>query len=132
VKYTQRGVVTKDLVASFFDIPAGKLKVAYATQASGPQINDARTQDAAATYDFIVNPTGMLLGFAPSAPSVLTPSAGYTFTWKGYLAGNSEGIRTKQFRMEHLGSDRIESEMTYDHKIVSTDCGVYVNNVVSS
>lgn len=132
VKYTQKGVVTKDLVASFFDIPPGKLMIAYATQALGPQINDARTQDAAATYEFIVEPTGMLLGYAPASPSILTPSAGYTFNWKGYLAGNSEGIKTKQFRMEHLGSDRVESEMTYDHKIVSTDCGVFVNDVVAA
>ncbi len=132
VKYTQRGVVTKDLVASFFDIPPGKLVVAYATQALGAAINDAALQDAGASYEFIVPPTGMLLGFAPPSPSLLTPSAGYTFTWKGYLAGNAEGLRMKQFRMEHLGSDRLEAEMTYDHKIVSTDCGVWLNTVVAA
>jgi hypothetical protein len=129
IKYTQRGVVTKELVAAFFDVD--RLEIAYATQASGPQINDAALQDASATYDFIVNSKAILLGYAPRNPSLLTPSAGYTFTWSGYAAGNSEGLRIKQFRMEHLGSDRIEGEMTYDMKVVSTDCGVFMNAVVS-
>jgi hypothetical protein len=39
---------------------------------------------------------GVLFGYAPSSPSLLTPSAGYTFTWSGYLGGNSEGIRIKR------------------------------------
>ena len=129
IKFTQRGVVTKELVASFFDVP--RLEICYATQATGAQINDAAAQDAGADYDFIVNPKGALLGYAPPSPSLLTPSAGYTFTWKGYAAGNSEGLKIKQFRMEHLGSDRIEGEMTYDQKVVSTDCGVFLNDVVS-
>ena len=131
VKYTQRGVVTKDLVASFFDIPPGRLVVAYATQSIGPQINAARLQDAQANYEFIVDPKSMLFGYAPESPSLLTPSAGYTFTWNGYLNGNAEGLRVKQFRMEHLASDRIEGEMTYDMKVVSPDCGVFLSNVVS-
>lgn len=129
VKYTQRGVVTKDLVASFFDLP--QLRVCYATVAAGPQINDAVSQDAAATYDFIVPSKGVLLGYAPDSPSLQTPSAGYTFAWSGYSAGNAEGLRIKQFRMEHLASDRIEGEMTYDMKVVSTDCAVFLNDVVS-
>jgi hypothetical protein len=129
VKYTQRGVVTKELVASFFDIK--KLVVCYATVADGPQINDAAAQDAAATYDWIIPSKGVLLGYAPDEPSLMTPSAGYTFTWSGYAAGNQEGLRIKQFRMEHLGSDRIEGEMTYDQKVVSTDCGIFLNDVVS-
>lgn len=129
IKYTQKGVVTKDLVASFFDIE--KLEVAYATQATGPQINDAAAQDAAATFDFIVPSKSVLLGFAPPSPSLLTPSAGYTFTWKGYTMGNSQGLRIKRFRMEHLASDRVEGEMTYDMKAVSTDCGIFLNAAVA-
>lgn len=129
IKYTQKGVVTKDLVASFFDLP--KLEVCYATQASGPQINDAAAQDAATTYDWIVNPKSVLLGYAPGSPSLMTPSAGYTFSWKGYGAGNKMGLTMSQMRMQHLKSDRIEGEMTYDMKVVSPDCGVFLNNVVS-
>lgn len=129
VKYTQKAVVTKDLVAAFFDLET--FEVCYATQAIGPQINDAEAQDAATDYDFIVPSKSFLLGYRPTSPSLMTPAAGYTFVWSGYAAGNSEGIRIKQFRMEHLASDRIEGEMTYDMKVVSTDCGVFVHSIVA-
>jgi hypothetical protein len=60
-----------------------------------------------------------------------TPTAGYTFTWSGYLAGNARGTRIKRFRMEHIAADRIEAEMTYDMKVVAPDMGVFLNTVVA-
>ncbi len=132
IKFTQKGVVTRQLVASFFDLPEDKLFVATASTSVGPQINDARAQDAAADMEFIVPSTSMLLGYAPSSPSINEPSAGYTFTWKGYIGNNSEGVAISNFRMQHLKSDRIEGEMAYDMKVVSQDCGIFCNNVVSA
>lgn len=130
IKYTQRGVVTEDLVASFFGVE--EFMVARATQTAVAQVNDAATQDAAATYSRVVNSKAALLCYAPSAPSLLTPSAGYTFTWNGYNgAGGGLGIRVKSFRMEPIASDRIEAEMTYDMKVVSPDMGVFLNSVVA-
>lgn len=129
IKYTQKGIVTEDLIATLFDVD--ELYVNYATKATGPETTDARTQDAAATYEFIGDPKGILFGYAPSAPSTETPSAGYIFTWKGYLGGNSQGIRIKKFRMEHLASDRVEAEQTYDMKVVSPDMGVFLTDAVS-
>lgn len=130
IKYTQRGVVTEELIASLFDIP--KLLVSYASKVDDDaRINDARAQDAAATYSFIADTKSALMGYAPSAPSLLTPSCGYTFVWNGYHAGNSEGIRMKQFRMEHIAADRLECEMTYDMKVVAPDMGVFLNTVVA-
>lgn len=130
IKYTQKGVVTEDLVASFFGV--NEFMVAKATKSVGPQINDAVSQDAASTYERVVNKKSALIVYAPDSPSLLTPSAGYTFTWNGYLgAGGGEGLRIKNFRMEPIASDRIEAEMTYDQKVVSPDMGIYLNNVVA-
>lgn len=129
IKYTQRGVITEDLIAAFFGID--NLLVAYATSTSVAQVNDLVTQDAAATYSFIANPKSVLIGYSPSSPSLMTPACGYTFTWNGYSAGNTEGIRIKNFRMEHIASDRIEAEMTYDMKVVAPDMGVFLNSVVA-
>lgn len=129
IKYTQKGVITEDLIAAFFNIP--KLVVAYATQANVAQVNDAVTQDAAATYSFVANPKSVLIGYSPSSPSLMTPSGGYTFTWNGYAAGNSQGIRVKQFRMEQIASERVEAEMTYDMKVVAPDMGIFLNTVVA-
>lgn len=129
IKYTQRGIVTTDLIATLFGVE--KVLVSYATQATGPQIADASSQDAAATYSFIGNSKSALLVYTPSSPGLQQPAAGYTFTWKGYLGGNSQGTKIKRFRMEQIASDRIEAEMTYDMKVVGTDLGVFMSAVVA-
>lgn len=129
IKYTQRGVVTEDLVASLLGID--KVLVPKATQASVAQINDAVAQDAAATYSFIAGGKQALLCYSAPSPSLMQASAGYTFTWNGYVGGNSQGIRIKSFRMEHIAADRIEAEMTYDQKVVAPDCGVFIKDVVA-
>lgn len=129
IKYTQRGIVTEDLIATMFGV--NEIYTSYASKATGPQKPDAGAQDSAATYEFINNAKSALLLYAPSAPSLMTPSAGYTFTWNGYLGGNTEGIKIKRFRMEHTASDRIEAEMTYDMKVVAPDLGVYLADVVA-
>jgi hypothetical protein len=129
IKYTQRGIVTEDLIATLFDVD--ELYVSYATQATGPQINDAVQQDAASTYSFINDSTSVLFAYAPSSPSLQTPSAGYTFTWRGLLGGGGTGIRTKRFRMEHLSSDRIEAEQSYAMKVVCPDMGAFLRGAVT-
>ena len=128
IKYTQKGVVTEDLISSLFGI---KLLVSYASHTEVARINGAREQDAAATYSFIADTKSALMAYTPESPSLLTPAAGYTFVWNGYHAGNSQGIRIKQFRMEHIAADRIEGEMTYDQKVVSADMGIFLRTVVA-
>lgn len=128
IKYTQKGVVTEDLVAEFFGVK--KLIVARARKATGNQINDAAAQDAAATFSRVVSKKAALLVYAPDEPSTVVPSAGYTFTWNGYSVGNKKGIRVKNFRLERQEVDRIEASMTYDMKMVAADCGVFLNTVV--
>jgi hypothetical protein len=129
IKYTQKGVVTTDLLASLFDVE--KILVSYASFTDVAERNDADTQDAAASYSFMSNSKSALLCYTPSSPSLMTPASGYIFTWNGYLAGNSYGIRMKNFRMEHIASDRIEGEMTYDMKVVSPDMGIFLADAVA-
>jgi hypothetical protein len=129
IKYTQRGIITEDLVAEFFGIP--KLFVAWASQATGADNPDSITQDEQATYEWIADPNALLFGYAPNAASLLEPSAGYTFNWRGYGAGNRFGLTTSQFRAPLIRADRIEGEAAYVHKLVSKDCGVYASDVVA-
>lgn len=129
IKYTQKGVVTEDLIAEFFGVE--KLYIAYSSEASGPQINDAAAQDAAATYDWILNAKDILFGYAPKRPGLLEPSAGYTFNWRGYGAGNKYGLSMSNFPDLKTKSDRVEGEAAYAMKLVSKDCGVFINNAVS-
>lgn len=126
IKYTQKGVVTQDLLASFLDVE--KVLVSYASVTDVEENADGREQDENADYEFINDPDSALLVYTPSSPSLMTPAAGYCFNWKGYLAGNSHGTRVKNFRLERIASDRIEGEMTYDMKVVSPDMGVFMKN----
>jgi hypothetical protein len=128
IKYTQRGIVTEDLIATLFDVD--ELYVSYATVSEGPEINDADAQDAAASYDFIGDSTGVLFAYSPSNPALNTPAAGYTFVWTGYQ--NTEGVRIKRFRMEHINSDRVEAEQTYSQQVVCPDMGLFLNTAVAA
>jgi hypothetical protein len=73
-----------------------------------------------------------LLAYVNPTPSILQPSAGYTFSWTGWLGATSLGYRIKQFRMEQLSSDRVEIEMAYDQKQVGSDLGVFFQHAVAS
>lgn len=129
IKYTQRGVVTEDLLATLFGVQ--RVLVCYASLASGPEIPDAAAQDTAASYAYMADSKSALLSYSPAAPSLLTPSAGYTFNWTGYFAGNAQGLRVKTFRMEPIASDRVEGELTYDMRIVGKDMGIFWHSCIA-
>ena len=62
----------------------------------------------------------------------MTPTAGYTFSWTGLLGNGAEGNRIKRFRMEPLGSDRVEIEISFDQKLVAPDLGFFFEEVVAA
>lgn len=71
-----------------------------------------------------------LLLYTPATPSLMTPSAGYTFAWRGYLGGASAQA-IYRFRMDAIKSDRIEIEASYDQKKTGADLGVYFPSIVA-
>jgi hypothetical protein len=119
IKYTQRGVLTLDLIASLLDID--KVLVPAVVQ-------NTADENEAEDMSFIYGKDALLCYAAPSA-GLMIPSAGYTFEWTGFL-GSVRGSRMKKFRMEHLEADRIEAEMAYDMKQVSADLGIFLYDCV--
>ena len=71
-----------------------------------------------------------LLSYRPANPGLMTPSAGYTFSWTGHLGATTAGSRIKRFRMEPEASDRVEIEMAFDQKLVSADLGYFFNGIL--
>ena len=71
-----------------------------------------------------------LLSYRPSSPGVLTPAAGYTFSWTGLMGSGAEGGRIKRFRMENLESDRMEIQMSYDQKLIAADLGYMFSDIM--
>ena len=113
IKYTQKGIVTADLLAELFEVELYLIARAV--------VNTA-IEGATEATDYIVGKNALLVYKAPN-PSLMVPSGGYTFAWTGLLGAGAAANRIKRFRMEELGADRVEGEMAWDQKLVAADLG---------
>jgi hypothetical protein len=120
IKYSERGIVTEALLASLFEVD--RVVVTWAIQ-------NTANQGGTDTFDFMNGKNALLCYSAPN-PGLQTPTAGYIFSWAGFLGSGGTGVRVKRFRMEHLEADRIEGEMAFDMKVVSPDLGVFFSGIV--
>jgi hypothetical protein len=93
-------------------------------------IENTAAEGATNSHAFIGGKKALLCYAAPN-PGIMTPSAGYTFAWNGYMGAAGAGQRVSRFRMDHLRSDRIELEMAFDQKLVSADLGFFWDSVVA-
>ena len=88
-------------------------------------IQNTAAEGATAAHSFISG-SNALLTYAAPAPSLMTPTAGYTFSWSGFMGQtNAFGIATKRFYIDTLESTRVEAQMAFDHKVVSPDLGYF-------
>lgn len=93
-------------------------------------IENTAKEGATNSHSFIGGKHALLCYSAPR-PGIMTPTAGYTFSWTGFIGAGPEGNRIKRFRMEHLESDRVEIQMAFDAKKVAGDLGYFFLSVVS-
>jgi hypothetical protein len=125
IAITRDKIVTLDLLATVLGLPPGACVVAGAIQniaiEGAPSGDDLR---------LLFGDSAMLCYAAPR-PSLMMPSAGYIFSWTGYLGASADGLRMLRFRMQHLRSDRIEGEMAYDLNLVASDLGVFFSDVLT-
>ena len=125
IKYTQTGVITQQLLANLLGLD--EVVVAdglYNSAAAG----------AAASYKYAIGEdAGVgqsgLLAYVNPTPSILQPTAGYTFSWNPY-ADAAGGALIKSFYMDQLASDRVEAEMYWDLKAVSASCGLFFYDAI--
>lgn len=121
IKYTSSQTITEDMLARMFDIERVLVsKSVKATNAEG----------ATAAYSFTTGKTALLAHVAPN-PGILTPSAGYTFSWTGVSQGMGLTIGTSSFRLESLRATRVEAELAFDNKVVASDLGYFWNSIVA-
>lgn len=114
-------IISRQAMAALFEVD--QIVVAQA-------IENTAKEGAAEANSFILG-KGALLCYAPDAPGVDVPSAGYTFSWNGYTGAGVQGNRIKRFRIEPIASDRIEIEMAYATKITGSDLGYYFNTIIA-
>lgn len=120
IKYTQRGIVTNELLASLFEVDKYLVPM---------PIENTAAEGAADSLSFMYGKS-MLLAYAAPNPGLMIPSGGYIFGWNGYL-GTAYSTTISRFRMDALKSDRVEGEMAFDIKMVASDLGVFFTAVVA-
>ncbi len=121
IKYTSSNTITEDMLARMFDLD--RVLVAKAVKATN-------NEGAAEAYGFAYGKAAALYHVA-SAPGLLTPSAGYTFSWTGVSGGIGSTIGVSSFRMESLKAERVEAEMSFDNKVIGSDLGYFWNTIVA-
>lgn len=114
-------IVNQQTVAAVFGLE--ELHVAMAVKAT-----NVEGETAAMAF---VQGKHALLTYSPAQPSLLTPSAGYTFMWKGVSEGMGETIGIKNIPVPLLDSVRYEGQIAFDNKLVATDLGYALISVVS-
>lgn len=119
-KYVSAESIDENMLARYFGVERVLVTTAvYATSAEGQ-----------ATATAFAGGKHALLCYAAPSPSLMMPSAGYTFSWNEY-AGSLEGIAIQRLRADLLKSDRIEGAMAHDQKVVAAELGYFFQNVVA-
>lgn len=124
IKYTT-GVtgrtITPELLAAMFDVE--RVLVAKAVKATN-------VENETAAYSFTHGKHALLCHVAQS-PGLMTPSAGYMFSWQGVSDGLGANIGIRRIDMPTLRAERIEGEVAMDFKIVGQDLGYFFNGAVA-
>lgn len=125
VKYTQRGVIDTEILASLFGVERVVVP---------GSIYNAAAEGATDDFNFIVSSDDMLLVYAAPEPALEEPSGGYIFAWTGLIPGetNAFGGVIQRMRDEKAHSDHLEIRMAYDIHVVAPDLGVYFDSAVSA
>lgn len=125
VKYGQTAVGTAKMslgaLADLFEVEEILVMNAIENTAAEGQTN---------AHSFIGGKSA-LLTYSPPSPGLQIPTAGYSFSWTGFLGASAMGGRIKKFRMEELESDRVEIQMAFDQKLVSADLGGFWTTVIA-
>ena len=123
IKYTQKGIVTTDLLATLFEVD--RVLVAWSI------VNSAE-KGATDAIDFIYG-ANALLCYSPKTPGLRQPAAGYTFAWTGLEGAGAYGNRIVRIPMDMLGmgTERIEGEMAFDQKLICASMGCFFKDAVS-
>jgi len=121
IKYTSSQTITQDMLARMFDLD--RVLVAKAVKATN-------NEGASEAYSYAYGKAALLAHVAPN-PGLMTPSAGYHFSWTGVSGGIGSTIGVSSFRMESLKAERVEAEMSFDNKVIGADLGYFWNTIVA-
>jgi hypothetical protein len=108
IKYSERGIVTSEIIAAIF----GMDRIVV----PGAGVNTANPGQAP-TLGYIWG-KDVVLAWVPARPGLKTPAYAYEFVW-GYPGGGPQIV--DRWREENRGADLIRVRRRYDHKIIAVD-----------
>jgi hypothetical protein len=121
IKYTQRGQLTPELIASLLEFD--KLLIGRAIYTTDPE----GTAEASVSYTRVWG-KNMLMLYRPERPSLMTPAAIYTFVWQR-VANALQYI--KRMRDEEREVDIIEGNSYFDQKVTAAAAGLFMKAAVA-
>lgn len=121
IKYTSSNTVDTDTIARLLGLE--RVLVSRA-------VKNTAAEGATVSMTTVAGKNALLCYVAPSA-GVLTPTAGYSFEWRGVSDGMGQNVGISRFRMPELRADRIESQMAWDNKVISADLGYFFASCVA-
>jgi hypothetical protein len=121
IKYTQRGQITPDLLASLLEFEKFLIgRAIYTTTKEG-------TAEASVSYSRVWGKHALML-YTPAAPSLMTPSAGYTIVWQR-VAGAIQYMQ--RFRREEAEADLMVVNSYFSQKKTSARAGLFLSGAVA-
>lgn len=121
IKYTQRAILSQDLIASLFGID--RLLVGRGIFTASPE----GTAEASVVYQRIWGKS-MLMIYNPAAPSLINPAAVYNYVWQRVPNSNQY---MRRFREESRELDVLESNGYHDFHVNSARSGEFLANIVA-
>lgn len=118
IKYTQKGVLTPELLAGVFNVE--NLVVAGTvtnSAAEGQTISPAKIWG-----------DSVVLAHVNKAQDLKAPNFGRTFAWSKFTG--RKGILVKSYREEKINSDIHRATQNTDEKLVGAECGYHLSDVL--
>ena len=121
LKYTSPESITPAMLAALFDVE--RVLVAKAIKATNVEAETA-------AMDF-THGKNALLAYVNPSPNLLTPSAGYIFSWRGVSENLGFDIGVSRFYLPERKAWRFEAETAWDNKKVASDLGYFFSGAVA-
>ena len=125
IKYSQKGFVGEDLIASMFGV--NRYMVSSVVENTATEAVPATGADNE-SISFVAPAEGMLLLYVDPNPGLMSVTSGLTFAWSGYLGNNALGTTVSKFHIPEIKADRIEAEMAYAQKVIAPDLGLWMQD----
>jgi hypothetical protein len=121
IKYTSSNTVDTATIARLLGVE--RVLVSRA-------VKNSAAEGATVSMGSVAGKNAMLC-HTTNSPGILTPTAGYTFEWRGVSDGLGATVGISRFRRPELRADRIESQMAWDNKVIASDLGYFFSSAVA-